>query len=192
MNKLNSVQDKQFIFGMILVVANRLDTLLERELNPYGMTSKQWFLSIITGSLFEKPPTIKEVAAVMGTSHQNVKQIALKLEQKGHMKLIKDARDARVTRLVLTEQSKAFWEKLNKKGEEFMSEVFENLSNKELKAARTAIQKIWQNTVKLEAGRPRRYENENIIKNCSRHPGPGNTGNWRCILLHYKRYESCW
>jgi len=156
MNKLDLIQDKQFIFGMILVVANRLDTLFEREINPYGMTSKQWFLSATTASLFEKPPTIKEVAAAMGTSHQNVKQIALKLEQKGHMKLIKDARDARVTRLVLTEQSKAFWEKLNKRGEEFMNEIFGNLSNEELKVVRSAIQKIWQNTLRLDGS----YEKE--------------------------------
>lgn len=152
MNKLDSMEDRQLIFGIVLVVANKLDTLLERDMSPFGMTSKQWFLSVIIDSLFDKPPTIKEVAAAMGSSHQNVKQVALKLEQKGHLKLEKDPKDARVTRLKLTEQNRDFWEKTQKKGEEFMSAVFDNLGEEELKYTSKALKKILSNLEKLENG----------------------------------------
>lgn len=150
MNKLDVMEDRQFVFGTILVLGNKLDTLLEREMSAFGMTSKQWFLLMVISSLFEGPPTIKEVAGVMGTSHQNVKQVALKLEQKGFLMLLKDPRDARVTRLKTTEYSLTFWEKTQQRGEEFMKAVFDNLAEEELKAVRTGLQKIWINLIKLE------------------------------------------
>jgi len=79
MNKEDLLPDKQYIFGALLIISNRLDTLLERELKCFGVTSKQWYLSMIIDTLFDNPPTLKEAAKEMGSSHQNVKQVALKL-----------------------------------------------------------------------------------------------------------------
>jgi len=115
MNRLEAMEDRQFVFGTVLVLSNKLDTLLDREMIPFGMTSKQWFLLLVVSTLFDKAPTIKEAAKAIGTSHQNVKQMALKLEQKGFLKLEKDSRDARATRLKPTEYSMTFWEKTQKK-----------------------------------------------------------------------------
>ena len=89
MSKIDKMSDRQYLFGAIFIVANRVDTMLEREFKRFGITTKQWFLSIIIENLFDKPPTIKEVAKEMGSSHQNVKQVALKLEQKGLLVLQK-------------------------------------------------------------------------------------------------------
>lgn len=82
MSKLNSMKDQKFVFGSVLVISNRMDALLERELKEYDVTAKQWLLTAVLANSFDKPPTIKEVAGEMGSSHQNVKQLALKLEQK--------------------------------------------------------------------------------------------------------------
>jgi DNA-binding MarR family transcriptional regulator len=116
MDKLEIMDDMQYLFGTIFVVSNRIDALLEREFNKFDITTKQWFLSIIIDNLFDSPPTIKEVAREMGSSHQNVKQIALKLEQKGLLILEKDREDARVTRLKLTENGHDFWIKIRGEG----------------------------------------------------------------------------
>lgn len=150
MSKLEVLGDREFIFGTLFVVANKLDTLLERELDQYGMTAKQWFLSIALDTLFDEPPTIKEVARSMGSSHQNVKQVALKLEQKGLLLMEKDPKDGRATRLKLTEQSQAFWEKMQKKGFEFREAVFKDLEREELTVTRRALQRVWSNLEKLE------------------------------------------
>ena len=49
------------------------------------------FFFLICLSLFrEDPPTLKELSELMGTSHQNVKQIALKLERKGFISILRD------------------------------------------------------------------------------------------------------
>jgi len=150
LEKLDEMEDRQFIFGSLLFAANRMDTLLERELKEFDITSKQWMMSIIIENLFDEPPTMKDVANEMGSSHQNVKQLALKLEQKGLLKMKKDEKDARVTRLNMTDESYQFWAKTQPKGTAFVDEVFENISKDELMAARNVMNKIMGNLIKME------------------------------------------
>jgi len=152
LSKLEEMEDRQFIFGALLFTANRMDTLLERELKEFDITSKQWMLSIIIDNLFDSAPTLKDVAKEMGSSHQNVKQVALKLEQKGLLKMQKDKKDARVTRLNMTDESYQFWAKTQPKGTAFVEEVFENITKDELTEARNVMNKIMENLIKMEKG----------------------------------------
>jgi MarR family transcriptional regulator for hemolysin len=140
----------QYIFGSLLTIANRMDTLLERDLKEFGVTSKQWFLSVIIDNLFDNPPTMKEVAKEMGSSHQNIKQVALKLQEKDLLKIEKDEKDARVSRLKMTEQSHEFWKKTQPKGNIFIESVFKDIEKEELKKTADVLQKILFNLTKIE------------------------------------------
>ncbi|WP_160679247.1 MarR family transcriptional regulator [Clostridium sp. C8-1-8] len=142
MEKLEMKKDKQYLFGAIFVAANRIDTMLEREFSQFDITTKQWFLSIIIDNLFDAPPTIKEVAKEMGSSHQNVKQIALKLEQKGLLILEKDNKDSRATRLKLSESGYDFWDKIKEEGICFTEELFKGIREEDLSAARRVFKQI--------------------------------------------------
>lgn len=152
MNKLDLLSDQQFLFGFIFVAANRMNTLLERELKIFDVTTKQWFLSIVIDNLFDQPPTINEAAREMGSSHQNVKQIALKLEQKGLLILEKDKNDARAIRLSLTERSRDFWGKLRQEGTAFTQDMFKDVSPEDLKTTRRAMQKVMDNIQTMDKG----------------------------------------
>lgn len=145
MNKEDLLPDKQYIFGALLIISNRLDTLLERELKCFGVTSKQWYLSMIIDTLFDNPPTLKEAAKEMGSSHQNVKQVALKLQDKDLLELVKDKKDARVTRLKMTKKSYSFWESTLPKGFEFTERVFNNIEKEDLEKARFVMKQILSN-----------------------------------------------
>lgn len=149
-DRFKDMDDKMFIFGTLFVVANKLNTLMDRELKPFGMTSKQWLLSVVIDTLFDDPPTIKQVAKEMGSSHQNVKQVALKLERKGMLKLEKDSEDLRATRLRLTRKAYDFWDGIHQKGEEFFDAVFSETDVGDLRAARRAVQSVWSNLSRLE------------------------------------------
>ena len=140
MSKLDSMKDQKFVFGSVLVIANRMDTLLERELKEYAITTKQWLLIVVLDNSFDNPPTIKEVAKEMGSSHQNVKQVALKLEQKGLLILEKDKRDTRATRLKLTENSYEFWKMIKEEGSVFTQTLFKDIDKDDLQIARKVIQ----------------------------------------------------
>lgn len=150
MSKVEKMSDKQYLFGVIFIVANRVDTMLEREFKRFGITTKQWFLSIIIEKLFDKPPTMKEAAKEMGSSHQNVKQVALKLEQKGLLILKKDKKDARVTRLTLSDNSYDFWTKIRGEGTVFTEALFKDIEEDELKVARRVMQKIQLNINEMD------------------------------------------
>jgi len=152
LSKIESLKDQKFVFGSVQIVANKMNTLLERELKEYDITSKQWFLTVVIENSFDKPPTIKEAAKAMGSSHQNVKQVALKLEQKGLVSLEKDKRDARVTRIRLTEQSYKFSETLQAKAAIFTGNLFMGIGEDEMSKARTVLYKMMSNLAQMELG----------------------------------------
>ena len=148
--KTNSIPDEPMIFALLLVISNKMNTLLERELKEFDVTTTQWFLSETIHSLFDYPPTIKEVASEMGSSHQNIKQIALKLQQKGLLKLEKDQKDARITRLRLTEQSSDFWGKTDLKGTIFRENMFKEMDKKNIAMIRGLLEKVLSNLAEIE------------------------------------------
>ncbi len=148
--KKDSIPDEPMIFALLLIISNKMNTLLERELKEFDVTTKQWFLSETIKSLFDTPPTMKELASEMGSSHQNIKQVALKLEQKGLLKLEKDRKDARVTRLRLTELSYDFWEKTDSKGTVFRHNMFKEINKKDIATTRGLLEKMLLNLTEIE------------------------------------------
>ncbi|CAM3143281.1 MarR family transcriptional regulator [Sporolactobacillus spathodeae] len=150
MNKLDSMPDLQYLFGSLFVATNQIDTIMERGLKKFDVTTKQWFLSIIIDNLFHEPPSIKEVAKEMGSSHQNVKQIALKMAQKGLLELEKDTQDARVTHLKLTKQSVELWNKVRKEGQIFTETLFQDIDHEELRVARSVMRKMLANISEMD------------------------------------------
>lgn len=145
MDIIDSMPDQKFIFGGIQVVANQMDTMLERELKEYNLTTKQWLLTIVVANIFDHDPTIKEVAKGMGSSHQNVKQVALKLEQKGFVVMEKDTHDARITRIKLTDAVASFGKNSQKKSEIFTEKLFKGISAEEMAMTRSALEKMLTN-----------------------------------------------
>jgi DNA-binding MarR family transcriptional regulator len=156
MNELQKMGDMQLIFGAVLVLANRMDTIMERALSKYGVTAKQWFLWLVLNSLFDYPPTMKELAREMGSSHQNIKQVALKLQDKGLVALVKDKNDARVTRLHLSDKSREFWTSISEDSAVFMQDFYKNIDSSDLGRMCAAMAKLLENLNDLE----RKYERE--------------------------------
>lgn len=150
MNKDIKIPDKEFLFGSLLMVANKIDTMLERELKAFGITSRQWLLAITIANLFETPPTLKQVAKEMSISHQNVKQVALKLQEKNLVELIEDRRDGRVTRLQIKAGSQSFWDNTAPRGNLFIAQLFANISPEALKVTRGLIQQMFTNLAMME------------------------------------------
>lgn len=150
LRSLEEMEDRTFVFGSLFVVANRLETLLDRAFAPYEITSKQWLLLITIQSLFAEPPTVSQAASAMGSSHQNIKQIARNLERSGFLRLEKDARDARSTRLIPTEACLAFAEETRQAGEQFMQEAFAGVTEGDARGARNTLALLWQNTQRMK------------------------------------------
>lgn len=134
---------KQMLFGGLFVVANNLQTVMDRTLAEVGLTSKQWLLLAVMGEFFkDQPPTLKELASSMGTSHQNTKQIALKLQEKGLVALEKDEADKRIVRVKLLITDGHFGEDFDKGARAFLDTFTGDLEAEELAIFLKGIHKI--------------------------------------------------
>ena len=149
-NKTNVIPNDAMIIGLLLIISNKMNTLLEREFKEFGVTTKQWFLSETINSLFNSPPTLKEVANAMGSSYQNIKQVAIKLQQKGLLILERDKKDARVTRLRMAEQSSEFWKRTDPKGAIFREKMFKEMDANDIARTRHLLEKLLSNLAEIE------------------------------------------
>lgn len=144
-----SILDKQkYIFGSLFLLANKLQVVGDQYLGEEGMTTKQWFLTAMISQFYDAPPTLSEMAELMGSSRQNVKQLALKLQEKDFLTIKKDEKDARIIRLKLTEKSQIFWEKREKQDDEFIQDLFKNCNNEEINTVCNVFNKLFENLSK--------------------------------------------
>ena len=140
-----TIGKQHYIYGSIFYISNKLQALMDRILGKHGITTKQWLLTIILQEHFQSPPTLNEVTKVMGTSHQNVKQLALKLEEKGLLSLEPDDEDKRAIRLTLTEKSDNFWKSMEDESVLFLHSFFKDMTEKELRVMVSGFKKIADN-----------------------------------------------
>lgn len=121
---------EQFVFGGILLLANRLQTLGDNTLEE--LTIKQWFLITMILNMESKNPTIKEIANFTGSTRQNIKQMISSLEKKGFIITKKSLDDGRVTIVHITEKCKIYLETTEKQGNKFLDRLFRNVDSQHL------------------------------------------------------------
>ena len=68
----------------------------------------------------------------MGSSHQNVKQILIKLEKKKFIKMIPDKSDKRKQRITLTEKCMEFMQKNKAQSDETICRIFDGIDEESL------------------------------------------------------------
>lgn len=132
MSNNDIMEKKKFIFGSIFILAQKWQYLGDRELSADRLTTKQWLLLATIESFFQSPPTLTEITDVFGTSRQNVKQIALNLEKRGFLEIKPDEHDLRILRFSVTQKSRDFWNKRADRDIEYISRLFEGLTNEEI------------------------------------------------------------
>lgn len=132
------IESPYFLLGLLSAFDNRFQAAADKLI---GEMSWKQFFAVICISMFRQPPGLKELAQVMGTSHQNLKQILLKLEKKGFVLLKEDAKDKRKQRVHLTEKCLAFCKENDEVSTQVMQQLFGGISPEEMQ---TTIRTIMQ------------------------------------------------
>ena len=85
------------------------------------------------------------LAAEMDTSHQNAKAIALKLQEKGYLELVKDKKDKRTLR-VIPDKTKieAYEAEMGGENNAFVDKFLSALSSEELEIFDRALVKLME------------------------------------------------
>ena len=118
-----------FLIGLLSAFENRFQAVADSFFEE--ITWKQFF-AIICINLCRESPTINELSEVMGSSHQNVKQILLKLEKKGFIEMIADEKDRRKQRIVTTKKCEDFCQRNDQGSKIQMNKIFEGISQEQL------------------------------------------------------------
>ena len=105
---------------------------------------------LILMNFFKEPPTLSELALEMGTSHQNAKQIAIKLEKKGFLVVNKDIKDKRVLRLTPTNKIREYVKLREDKDHFFIEKFFNVLTKEEVKSIYESFTKLLDNIQVIE------------------------------------------
>lgn len=132
------IESSYFLLGLLSAFDNRFQAIADKSMKEISW--KQFF-AIICIDLCKEKPTLKELAEIMGSSHQNVKQILLKLEKKGFVNIVTDERDKRKQRIELTRYCMDFCQKNGEVSTQIIERMFHGISEEQLQ---TTIQTIIQ------------------------------------------------
>ena len=138
-----------FLLGLLSAFDNRYQAAADNYFKE--ITWKQFF-AIICINLCKEPPTLNDLSDIMGSSHQNVKQLLIKLEKKGFVTMIPDEKDKRKQRILITDMCRKFCEESDRKSpnsEEMISKIFEEIDEKNLITTIETIMHMERNLSKL-------------------------------------------
>lgn len=138
-----TLQSKQFIFGSIFLLANKLQLLGDKITQE--LTLKQWLLLNMLMHHSKRRPNFNEIAKMMSVSRQNVIKMIHLLEQKGFVELHESALDHRSMEVTLTTKTFAYFTQKQEIGNIFLNELFHFFSEEELNILKTLFIKLQQN-----------------------------------------------
>ena len=138
-----------FLLGLLSAFDNRYQAAADAYFKE--ITWKQFF-AIICINLCKEAPTLNELSDIMGSSHQNVKQILLKLEKKGFVSTLPDEKDKRKQRISVTDQCREFLEKNDNNGQQsrdIIGRIFKGIDEESLQTTIQTIMKMERNLSEL-------------------------------------------
>jgi len=139
---------REMLFGTLFSTSNRLQTIGDSYLGE--ISAKQWFLLACIKIAGPEAPTLSQLVPVMGSSRQNIKQLALKLEAKGFLSFSLDPADSRAVRMSLTPKCAAYWNERQVRDRAFLVALFDGLSETDLETATAALQTLERNMQKMQ------------------------------------------
>lgn len=123
---------EQYILVFLFLIQQRWGYYIGKKLADDKITTKQWLMMIIIENAFTHDPSMQEVADALSTTHQNVKQLAIRLEARGFLKIERDHDNKRILRLKTTDASHEYWDKRSPEDLKSITAVFEGLDDDEV------------------------------------------------------------
>ena len=141
MNEMN-VQDMVESFGFIFLLSRRFEYVTDQVLSKDGLTTKQLLALIAIDRGFEALPSISQVAEILSTTHQNMKKIALQLEKKEFIEIIRDDKDKRRLLLKTTKKNQEYWDSRSSEHLQAIQGLFSSLLADEVHSFNLLLKKL--------------------------------------------------
>ena len=131
-----------FLLGLLNIFNNRYQAKAD---NFFEEISWKQYFAICCIELCKEPPSINELAQMMGSSRQNVKQILNKLEKKGYVQSTCDQDDKRIQRIIVTEKMKTFLKAYDEGSQITVAKIFEGIEPEDIATTISTILKMEKN-----------------------------------------------
>ena len=138
----SNVPPGYYLIGLLSAFENRFQAMAD---NAMQEISWKQFFAIICINMCKEPPTLRELSDILGSSHQNVKQILLKLENKNFIRFQTDDADKRKQRIVLTDHCREFCERNDELSSCIMEKMFDRVPEEDIATTIRTIIKIEKN-----------------------------------------------
>lgn len=136
---LSEIPTEYYLLGLLSAFQNRFQASADSIMKEISW--KQFF-AVICINMCKQAPTLNELSDIVGSSHQNVKQILIKLEKKGFIKFRADDSDKRKQRIYLTNHCMEFCNKNDEVSRTIMGKMFDGISKKDLDTTIKTITRI--------------------------------------------------
>jgi DNA-binding MarR family transcriptional regulator len=145
----SGIPSSYYLIGLLSAFENRFQAMAD---NMMQEISWKQFFAIICINMCKEPPTLNDLSEVLGSSHQNVKQILLKLESKGFVSMKTDEKDKRKQRFFVTDKCRKFMEENDNQSRtsaQVVEQIFEGIDEKNLAVTIDTIIKMERNLKKI-------------------------------------------
>lgn len=142
------IESPYFLLGLLSAFDNRFQAAADRLI---GEISWKQFFTVICINLCKGDPTLRQLADVMGTSHQNCKQLLIKLEKKGFVALTPDPEDKRKQRIRLTPACLQFCRENDERSTALMAQMFQGIPQEDILTTIRTITQMEKQLGGLEA-----------------------------------------
>ena len=142
--KLKNIDEKYAIYGMLFSLSNRIQTIGDKSFEDSKITMKQHFL-MIGLSIFEGPPTLREMGELIGCSYQNVKRMAEHLQRETYLNIVQDKNDKRKLLLVSTGRIEKLAESTTEMTVSFLDKLYKDIGKEELETTLATLKKMDKN-----------------------------------------------
>lgn len=135
------------IFANIFITQNRLQTIFDS--NDSEITLKQFLLLVILKQS-TKSMTFTQIGEVLGCSRQNIKKLALLLEKKGFVEIVRNPNDTRAFTVVPTNKLPKYFERVSEHHEHILNTLFEEYTDEEVFQFLKMITNLYSGIEKVE------------------------------------------
>lgn len=135
----------QAIFSSIFVLQNRMQTAGEKIQRQ--ITMKQWLL-LAMATCCPEPRTLTKLGTLMGCSRQNVKKLALALEEQGFVRLIQGSNNS--VQVQLTPKVAEYAREIDERHRQILQQFFADFSEEEIQQLFGFYRKLYRGMERVE------------------------------------------
>ncbi|MEG1462163.1 MarR family winged helix-turn-helix transcriptional regulator [Anaerorhabdus sp.] len=138
------------IFANLFLVQNRLQTEFDNKMDV--ITLKQFMLLIMIKQSYEfkEEITLTKLGSLLGCSRQNVKKLALQLEQKKFIKIIPSKVDSRASSIQPLNLLHKYFKERNEENMKMLSVIFSKYTDKEIGKFYNLLDKLHEGVEEFE------------------------------------------